>query len=155
MMLYMPINFGLYPDLEFREAKGLAPDLWVPAADAVNYAVAGVRSGAIPTYQPLSPEQVQQPFVPEDPRARTRRQNLKRFLPIALLVAAGSTWAYWLRKKPRLVAAAGGLWLVVGTAYLARKGPIGFGLLLLGATCLAWAGFNVRRPRPAPETDPA
>ena len=31
----------------FREGKGIAPDLWVPAADAVNYAVAAVRAGTI------------------------------------------------------------------------------------------------------------
>jgi len=38
-------------DLEFREEKGFFPDLWIPAEDAVNYAVAAVRKGTITTAQ--------------------------------------------------------------------------------------------------------
>ena len=55
LTLCMPINFGIFLDREFREQVGLAPDLWVPAADAVNYAVAAVRAGTISTEQPISP----------------------------------------------------------------------------------------------------
>ena len=47
MMVHLPINLGLHLDGEFREERGIAPDLWVPAADAVNYAVAAVRVAEI------------------------------------------------------------------------------------------------------------
>jgi hypothetical protein len=155
MRVYMPINFGLYADLEFRESVGLSPDLWVPAADAVNYAVAAVRSGTITTYKPLSQDALDQPFTPEDPWARVRREKFKQSLPIAFLVAAGSVWAYLLRKKPQIVVAAGCLWLGVGAGFVSLKKPVGYGLLLLGAVCLVWGGINLWRARRAPATDPA
>ena len=54
LMVWLPINVGLYLDKEFHEEDGLIPDLWVPAADAVNYAVAAVRQGTITTSQPAA-----------------------------------------------------------------------------------------------------
>jgi hypothetical protein len=107
LMVRLPINWGLYPDMGFREEKGLAPDLWVPAADAVNYAVAAVRSGTISTHQPLSAGMLEQPFVAEDPWARVRQEKAVRALVVGLLAAAGSVWAFLMHRKPRLVAALG------------------------------------------------
>ena len=101
--------------MESREGKGIAPDLWVPAADAVNYAVAAVRTGTITTYQPLSPTTLEQPFVPEDTWARVRQGTMVRWLVIVALAAAGSVWAYFLRRKPRIVAGAGVVWLIIGS----------------------------------------
>jgi len=156
MRVYLPINFGLYPDLAFREGTGLTPDLWVPAADAVNYAVAAVRSGTIATEQRLTPEQMQQPFVPEDTRIRARKERIEQVVPIALLVAPGSVWIYFNRKKPILVAVAGGLWLVVGSvwSFLLKK-PVGYGILGLAAICLVWGGINLGRVRRASKQSPA
>jgi hypothetical protein len=147
LMVHLPINFGLYLDMEFREEKGLTPDLWVPAADAVNYAVAAVRSGTITTRQPLSPTMLQQPFVPEDPWARVWQV---RVLVTVLPTAAGSVWAYFMRKKPRIVAAVGGVWLAIGSVWILMKRPVGFGFLLTGVVCLVWGGINLWRARRAP-----
>jgi hypothetical protein len=150
LMVHLPINFGLYLDMEFREEKGLAPDLWVPAADAVNYAVAAVRSGTITTRQPLSPTTLQQAFVLEDPWARVRREKNILMFVIALLTAAGPVWAYFMRKRPRIMAALGAVWLVIGSAWIFMKKPVGFGLLLTGAVWLVWGGINLLKARRAP-----
>ena len=155
LMVHLPINFGLYLDMEFREEKGLTPDLWVPAADAVNYAVAAVRSGTITTRQPLSPTALQQPFVPEDHWTMVQQAKTIRFLVIALIVVAGSVWAYFMRKKPLIVAVVGGVWLAIGGTWTLTKKPIGFGFLLVGIICLVWGGINLWRARRAPAQDPA
>jgi hypothetical protein len=119
----------------------------VPVADAVNYAVAAVRSGTITTRQPLSPTMLQQPFVPEDPWARVWQV---RVLVTVLPTAAGSVWAYFMRKKPRIVAAVGGVWLAIGSVWILMKRPVGFGFLLTGVVCLVWGGINLWRARRAP-----
>jgi hypothetical protein len=145
----LPINFGLYLDMEFREEVGIAPDLWVPAADAVNYAVAAVRSGTISLRQPLSLATLQQSFVPENPWARVRQETGIRWLVIVALPVAASVWAYFLRKKPQIVAGAGGVWLVFSVACLLTERPVGFGFLLAGAVCLLWGGINRLRAQKA------
>jgi hypothetical protein len=146
LMVHLPTNFGVYLDGTFREEQGLFPDLWVPAADAVNYAVAAVRSGTIATHQPLSPATLQQPFVPEDPWARVRRERTVLFLVIGLIVVAGSVWAFFMRKKPHLVIITGAAQLAVGSVWrLWMKKPVGYGFLLVGAVGLVWGGINLWR----------
>jgi hypothetical protein len=154
LMVRLPINFGLYLDMAFREEQGLEPDLWVPAADAVNYAVAAVRSGTVTTYQPLSPTTLRQPFVPEDPWAGARQEKTVLFLFIALMVIAGSVWIFFMRKKPLIVTLIGVAWLAVGGIWwLWMKKPVGYGFLILGAVGLAWGGINLWRAHRAPAAD--
>jgi hypothetical protein len=145
----LPINFGLYLDLEFREGKGISPDLWVPAADAVNYAVAAVRAGTITTQQPLSPNTLEMPFVPEDSWARLRQEAITRWPVIAALTVAGSVWAYFLRRKPRIVAGFGLIWLIFGIVCILTEQPVGLGFLFAGGVCLLWGGINLLRARNA------
>lgn len=147
LKVQLPINFNLYLDMESREGEGIAPDLWVPAADAVNYAVAAVRHGTITTRHPLSPATLAQPFVPEDSWARGRQETVLRWLTIAGLVAAISVWAYFLRKKPGIVAGTGVVWLLIGGAWVLMERPVGLGFLLAGGVCLLWAGVNLLRAR--------
>lgn len=150
LTVQLPINFGLFLDGQFREGKGLAPDLWVPAADAVNYAIAAVRRGTISTVQPLSATTLQQPFVPEDPWARLQRERIVLALIIMSLAAAGSIWAYFMRRRPRIVAAAGSVWLAIGAIWLSQERLIGLGFLLTGAICLLGATsvlFRTHRAR--------
>jgi hypothetical protein len=151
LMVHLPINFGLYLDMAFREEQGLFPDLWVPAADAVNYAVAAVRSGTITTYQPLSPAVLGQSFVPEDPWAGSRQEKTVLYLVIAVIVVGGSTWAFFMRKKPYLVIITGAAWLGIGSVWrLWMKKPVGYGFLLLGAVGLIWGGINLWRAHRSP-----
>ncbi|TET98676.1 MAG: hypothetical protein E3J30_06355 [Anaerolineales bacterium] len=143
LMVWLPINFGLYLDKEFREEEGLMPDLWVPAADAVNYAVAAVRRGTITTSQPLTVTLLQQDFVPESPW--TRFLNPRYVGVVALFSASSLVWAYFMRKKPRIVAVIGVVWLVFGRIWMVMEPqkPIGFGALLAGVVCLVWGGTNL------------
>ncbi|MGB2897161.1 MAG: hypothetical protein WBB65_13475, partial [Anaerolineales bacterium] len=143
LRVWLPINFGLYLDKEFREEEGLMPDLWVPAEDAVNYAVAAVRQGTITTSQPLPPDLLQQDFVPESPW--TRFLNIRYVGVVAFISVGGSVWAYFMRKKPRIVASAGCVWLVFGRIWMALEPqkPVGFGLLLAGLICLVLGGTNL------------
>lgn len=151
----LPINVGLYLDQAFREEVGIAPDLWVPAADAVNYAVAALRNGTITTRQPLSPATLQQPFALEDPWARVRQETIVRYLVILSLAVGGSVWAYFLREKPRIVAGVGSVWLILGGTWVLMERPFGLGLLLAGGACLVWGGINLLRARnPRAETAP-
>jgi hypothetical protein len=145
LMVRLPINFGLYLDKEFREEGGLLPDLWVPAEDAVNYAVAAVRQGTITTSQPLSPALLQQDFVPENPGARDRLENIRYYLMVALFTVVGSVWAYFMRKKARIVASAGCVWLVSGSILMFTniEMQLGLGFLLVGIVCLVWGGTNL------------
>lgn len=151
LTLQLPINFGLFLDGQVREGKGLMPDLWVPAADAVNYAVAAVRSGTITTRSPLSPATLQQPFVPEDPWARVRHERIILAVVITLLTAAGSVWAYFMRRRPRIVASLGAVWIAIGSVWSFMERPIGFAFLTTGAICLLWGLTNLLRARHAPE----
>ncbi|MGB5843129.1 MAG: S41 family peptidase, partial [Anaerolineales bacterium] len=150
LMVWLPINFGLYLDKEFREEEGLMPDLWVPAADAVNYAVAAVRQGTITTSLPLPSAMLQQNFVPESPW--TRFLSLRYVGVVALFLAGGSVWAYFMREKPRIVAPSGVVWIVFGSIWMVMEPqkPIGFGLLLAGVVCLVWGGINLLKARQAP-----
>ena len=143
LRVWLPINFGLYLDKEFREEEGLSPDLWAPAEDAVNYAVAAVRRGTITTNQPLPPDLLLQDFVPESPWARVL--TLRNLGVVAFFLAGGAVWAYFVRKKPRIVAQAGAVWLVFGSIWMVMqpKKPIGFGLLLAGVVCMVWGGTNL------------
>jgi CubicO group peptidase (beta-lactamase class C family) len=62
---------------------------------------------------------------------------------VSVFVAAGFVWAYFMRKKPRIVAAIGGVWIVCGSAWMFAGVPVGFGLLLMGVIGLVWGGINL------------
>jgi hypothetical protein len=149
LTVQLPINFGIYPDMEFREARGIAPDLWVPAADAVNYAVAAVRRGTITTYQPLPSTTLAQSFVPEGPWTRVRQEALSRWPAIAGIVAASCVWAYLLRKKPAIVGVVGIAWLITGGVWMLQQRHIavGTGFVVAGVVCLVWGGIGLFRAR--------
>ncbi|MCP4541416.1 MAG: hypothetical protein GY832_30165 [Chloroflexi bacterium] len=148
LMIWMPINFGLFLDQEFREEVGLEPDLWVPAADAVNFTVAALRQGTITTSQPLPLAILQQDFSPEDPGARDRQATVQFLLVVAGFTAGGLVWAYFARKTPWFVAAIGGLWIIAGSVMTVKKNqPVGTGFLLVGIICLVWGGVNLLKVR--------
>jgi hypothetical protein len=70
-------------------------------------------------------------------------------VPMVPFVGAGSVWAYFMRKKPRIVAVVGALWIVCGGAWLSAGVPLGVGLLLMGVMSLVWGGITLSRPRQA------
>ena len=140
----LPINFGLFQDLQFREEEGLAPDLWVPAEDAVNYTVAALRNGTLSTYRPLSSETLQHEFIPENPAARLQKDRLIRGGLAAMISLFALVWAYKMRSKRRVVAVAAALWLGSGAVFLvALHNSIGYAFLAAGVVCLASIAIGV------------
>ncbi len=93
--------------------------------------------------QPLPSALLQQDFVPESPW--TRFLNIRYAGVVALCLAGSSVWAYFMRKKARIVASTGCVWLVFGSIWmvLSPERPIGFGFLLAGVVCLVWGGTNL------------
>ena len=142
LKVWLPINFNLFLDMESREAVGLAPDLWVPAADAVNYAVAAVRNGTIPTAQPLPSETLGADFVPESPWTMARKKTAILFLAVTV---GGVVFAASNRRKPHIVAAVGTVSLVVSILWIIskREDPVGYGFVLTGIVCLVWGGYGL------------
>jgi len=69
---------------------------------------------------------------------------------VSVFVAGGAVWAYFMRKKPRIVTAIGGVWIVCGSAWMFTGTPVGFGLLLMGVISLVWGGINLLKARQAP-----
>ena len=148
LMIWMPINFELFLDQESREEVGLVPDLWVPAADAVNFAVAALRRGTITTSQPLPSAILQQDFRPENRWARGWQLSLQTWPVVAGFAAGGLVWAYFMRRKPGLVAAIGGIWILLGSLMKVKKNQsVGTGFLVAGVICLVWSGINLLKAR--------
>jgi hypothetical protein len=141
----LPINFNFTLDLQSREEMGLVPDLWVPAAGAVNAAVAALRAGTISTSQALPAAVLEVELKPENPGLRVRLRQLAGWLFVAVWTVGASVWSYCTRKKPWLATLVGALWLAVGGVWLGREPekPVGLGLLLAGIVCLVWGGWGL------------
>jgi len=83
-LVRMPISLNVFMDLEIREEDGFSPDLWVPAADALNYAVAAVRAGTISTSVEIPGGYFDREFVPE--KTTRGRVEVGRLLPYITIV---------------------------------------------------------------------
>ncbi|HEY71124.1 MAG TPA: hypothetical protein G4O08_11130 [Anaerolineae bacterium] len=140
LMVWLSINFNFFLDQQFREQVGLSPDLWIPAADAVNYAVAAVRRGTITTVKPLSQETLNAEFVPESEWGRIKNTVARSGLVILIFFAGSLVWSYFIRKKPRIILAVGVVWLVLGGAWFLTRSDKTLGISFLGAalTMLIW-----------------
>jgi len=143
MNVRLPINFGLFPDLVFREEEGLAPDYWVPAPDAVNCAVAALRKGTIRTTRPFPREWLEQEFTPEDTNYRETLRTRRRLIILGIAILAAALWSYVMRKRPRLLTGLGAMYAVIGTVWTRlaiTKGPFaadaGAGILTFGVVGL-------------------
>jgi hypothetical protein len=82
----------------------------------------------------------------------TRFLNPRYAGVVAIFLAGGSVWAYFMRKKPRVVTLIGVIWLTFGSIWmvLEPQKPIGFAGLLAGVVCLVWGGINLLKARQAP-----
>ncbi len=86
----------------------------MPAADAVNYAVAAIRNGTISTRLPVPAAILQEPFVPENPWARSRRKTLGLIAVIVVFGIGANVWAFFMRSRPLLLIGLGVAWLTIG-----------------------------------------
>ena len=155
--VWLPINLNLFPDLEFREESGLEPDYWVPAADAVNFAIAALRKGTIPTARALPQALLQRELVFEDPNFR-RKQTLRRqILAVGVGALAGLLLVFLLRRKPSKLVRGGVSLVFIGVIWqflgrskgglliIAGSGFLAVGVVWLCAGLLLWL-LGTRRP---------
>ena len=153
MTIWMPINMGLFPDMTMREAIGLAPDLWVPAADAVNYAVAALRAGTITTANEIPQAALDQRFARESRWSRIRTLGRTQWLLVAAFLLAGTVFCVVNRKRPKILLGAGVLWLPIGLVWTTRSGKLELGIAFLAAAALylVWGGtaLVIKRAKPS------
>jgi hypothetical protein len=149
LMVWLPINFNFFTDLVIREELGLAPDLWVPAADTVSYVVAAIRQGTITTYLPLPQEVLEAKFVPESPLRKLFNMGINFWIVVGVFAIGSVIWAYFMRKKPRIVLAVGLIWPMVSWYVIKLRSdkPFGYGLLGAGIICFVWGGINTLNGR--------
>lgn len=145
LMVWMPINFGLFPDQQLREGIGLDPDLWVPAADAVNYAVAALRKGTISTALPLSEETLAAEFRPESGWRKAIETAFASWPVIAIFAACGIVWGYFNRRNARILVLVGLAWCFFSLYWILTRTPkdVHFGLLASGVISLAWGLYSL------------
>jgi hypothetical protein len=152
LMIWIPINFCIFQDQEFREEVGLFPDLWVPAEDAVNFTVAAIRRGTIATNQLLPEEILVQEFKPESYWRRIINMPTKSWLVLGGLTLLGSIWAHALRKKTPILLVIGGGWIVFGLYWISRRSEkfVGCGFIIVGLIWLVWGAINLRKAQLVP-----
>jgi len=153
MTISMPINMGLFPDMTMRESIGLAPDLWVPAADAVNYAVAALRAGTITTTNEIPGAALDQRFARESRWSQIRTLGPTQWLVVGAFLLAGVVFCAINRKKPTMLLGAGALWMPIGLVWITRSGKLELGIAFLAAAALylVWGGIALvaRRAKPS------
>jgi hypothetical protein len=151
MLVGLPTSLNVFVDLEYREEKGFFPDLWAPAEDALNYAVAAVRRGTIPTSQSYREEISGVAFIPEEPMMRDKVFVL---LPILTAVIYGVVPVYFNRKRRAYFFILCGIVITtLGYFPLSREPPLGYVCILVGLEYLVIALYKWRKAKKAPETD--
>jgi hypothetical protein len=118
LIAFLPVKLNVPLDLEWREQHGFDPDYWVPAADALNRAVAAIRAGTIPTVKPLSQAVLETEFVPERLPIFTRAE-VRRYLQIVAVILVGLVVGIANRKR-------GAALFVLLAAGLSVAGLVGF-----------------------------
>ena len=147
LLVTLPISLNIPLDLEFREEKGLFPDLWVPAEDALNYVVAAVRKGAITTVHPIPEEILQAEFIPEAPPMLSK---LKPLLPVLYVAVLGILPAIINRKKDkRLFFIFGSFLGVIGIIILIRESSFGHVLSILAIVYITIGVYKWRKENTA------
>jgi hypothetical protein len=148
ILVGLPTSLNVFVDLEYREEKGFFPDLWVPAEDALNYAVAAVRRGTISTSQAYREEIMEVALIPEEPPIRDKVFAL---LPILTAVIYGVVPVYFNRKRRAYFFILCGIVITtLGYFLLSREPPLGYVCILLGLEYLVIALYKWRRARKVP-----
>lgn len=145
LMIWMPINFGLFPDQIFREEVGLTPDLWIPAADAVNYTVAALHRGTITTAQPMAQLTLEQTYAREYQWTRFIPAEIHSWLLIALFTLGAMTVVYFNRKNRWIMLGLGPVWTCLGLYMVSQRNKLalGYGFLSGGIIYLTWGIFSL------------
>ena len=147
ILVDLPISLNVFVDLEYREEKGFYPDVWVPAMDALNYAVAAVRHGSIETTDDFKDKILEVEFVPE---TRPVSSNLPLWLPILFGLFYGIVVVYFNRKREYRVFFVGGIIAVFIGMFLPINQELGLVLVFTGIEYLVIAVYKWRMVRHDP-----
>ncbi len=146
--VYLPIKLGIMADLEWIEERGYLPDLWVPAGDALNYAVAAARKGTITTRKVLPEGYFDVAFVPEKPLRRSWVSEHEDLIAMSFLAISGMIPAYVNRRRTPLFFIMFGIcWLPLGAFFLSQRPPAGYVFIILGSAYLIIGLYRWRKTR--------
>jgi len=145
--VYLPISLNVFVDLVHRETRGFYPDLWVPSGKALNYAVAAVRSGSIPTPQWYQEEIASTDFVPETVLESSGKGfDILDYIPVLFAVFYGGVLVYANRHRGSKVFFAGGILAFLLVLFFPFKQVfIGYAFLLVGLEYLGIALYKWRK----------
>jgi hypothetical protein len=149
-------------DLQFREGLGYTPDLWVPAADALDSTVAAIRKGTISSRIAIPDGYFDHPFTRENSGLRRLQRVLAgqwpRIKEVALPIVTfgmGLAAIFGLRKKGAILFVFAVAWLAVCGIALTRGNWAPASLFgFLGLLALAVGTYQCRQSRGAGNIPP-
>jgi hypothetical protein len=145
LSVYLPISLNVFADLVYREEVGFFPDLWVPAEDAVNYAVAAVRKGSIATSESYQEELSRVEFIPETP---SYKETILGMFPVIFGLFYGMVLVYVNRARDEKIFLVGGIiGGLVGILYLSKNSIMGIVFILVGVEYLVIAVYKWRKKK--------
>jgi len=144
LLVGLPTSLNVFIDLEYREEKGFFPDLWVPAEDALNYAVAAVRRGTIAISQSYQEEIMNVEFIPEEPPMRDKESEL---LPVFFAAFYGIVLVYFNRERRTFFLLSAIIGVPLGVFLLSREPTLGYVCILLGLEYLIITVYKWRKAK--------
>jgi len=154
LLAFIPVKLNLPLDLTMREERGFDPDYWVPADDALNCAVAAIRSGTIPTAKPLPQAVLATEFVPESPPRFSRAQMRRSLQVVAVLMAVVAFGIANRRRGPIVFVLSAAVLVIAATIGFAGNPPARWLALLGGAGHGVLAGYKGWRMHRARDDSP-
>ena len=144
LLVGLPTSLNVFIDLEYREEKGFFPDLWVPAEDALNYAVAAVRRGTIAISQSYQEEIMNVEFIPEEPPMRDKESEL---LLVFFAAFYGIVLVYFNRERRTFFLLSAIIGVPLGVFLLSREPTLGYVCILLGLEYLIITVYKWRKAK--------
>ena len=149
LRIQLPIKLIIRTDLAWLEERGYEPDLWVPTADALNYAVAAARAGTITARGVLPPGYFDGEVVPEKPLRRSwvREYSTGTGYKYELLAVAWlavlTIWGLVVSRKNKLIPfLVGGVALATASFYLLQGRQLGYLLLACAVVLMAISAYR-------------
>jgi len=142
LQMLLPTSLNIFVDLEHREEKGFNPDLWVPAGEALNYAVAALKRGTLTTVKELPPEVKASWFIPE---IQLTVSEVNFFQLGAPFLYFGVITSYFNRKRKNFFLIGTGIFFCLSIFFLSRNPIISYSLIAISLEYLAIGVYKIRK----------